>query len=331
MSEDNSHEDTRVRTNTRISRVIPRDILAREAELLLTKWPAYRFMTPAQATRLFQDEYVEAYKTYIRVNIDCEAAEQLKLLTKLDWLNQNSHLTQLWKARQFADELGMTYRAYLEFTFKFAAGRKRKKPPQPNQLGPNSKTDEAWFGMLQGYWTMDRIALERYRAEPMAQYALEHDRGLPAQELFREELVEFFKDADGRISDYVGRYVKSLRYLTVEHCSPLGEEALRRAVEALERDWDLDGYRPHVYDDLKPGELLQSCYGVPGAQDDARLCGACPDAASCSASAASVLARLRAETGSENPLEDHRKQKQRERTARCRARKKGEGPAKKKP
>src|SRR6056297_322882 len=182
-----------------LSCLIPRGYLAREAELMVLKWPEYRFMPPMQATRLFHTEYVKAYRNHHKRTVDLHESEKIKIGEKLDMRRPNAHLTQLWVARQRADELGMPYSHYLRFEFSFAERRKRKHPPQPNQLGPNPKNEAAWVAKIREYWTDDMCRIELNRMAPLAQFAVENDRGLPAQRRVREDIVELAQALPGSL------------------------------------------------------------------------------------------------------------------------------------
>jgi hypothetical protein len=308
----------------RTTKLIPRHLLAREAELMVAKWPAYRFLSPLEATKLFHAEYVEAYKAYYTTNIDYEEGQKIRIGSKLRFLMQNAHLTQAWKARQLADELGMPYPDYLEFEFLFAADRQREHAPQPNQLGPNEKTKDAWFAKLEAFWTPDRYALALNRMDPLPQYARDHDHDLPAQRRFREELIENKAYCEGALDGFVGRYVQSLRYLSVEDCMSLGAEAVVSALDRVAQDAVSNFCPVSIRQQPEPEAFLQSCFGVPGIMNDEGVCRDCPLQIKCAATRRDVLHRVKSSTGFEDPIDERRKRKNRERSARFRERKKQE-------
>ena len=304
----------------KLCRIIPREHLAREAELMVLKWPAYRFMPPMQATRLFHAEYVAAYKEHHKRTVDLEESKKIKIGTKLDIRRPNAHLTQLWVARKRADELGMPYSHYLRFEFSFAERRKRKYPPQPNQLGPNRKNEAAWVAKIREYWTDDMCRIELNRMAPLAQFAVENDRGLPAQRQIREDLVDLAQALPGSLEAIIASYVIELRYLREEDCAPLGIEIVARALERARAETGPCAPAPHEHDPLAPGDLLQSCFGVPGIPKDEPVCRTCPQRALCQRTRKHVLATTEKETGSVDPLDAARKRRNRERKAKQRAR-----------
>ena len=110
-------------------RLIPAELLCREAELTLLKWPGYQFITPLQATRHFLDVYQAKYTEFYRINVDAATTRPHKT-TRWDTSNRNGPMTQLWEARQRADELGLPYEASLDFAFEFHYARiSRGKQP----------------------------------------------------------------------------------------------------------------------------------------------------------------------------------------------------------
>lgn len=294
--------------------------------LVVRKWPAYRFLPPLEATRLFHASYVEAYKNYYRTNIDFEAAPQLKIGLKLNLLKSNAHLTQLVGARQRADRIGLPYPAYLEFAFEFVSRRKYKHPPQPNQLWPTEeKKLDAWIAKLDEFWSDDRHTLELNRMDPLPQYVVDYDLGLPAQRQFREELVQHELHSNRPLKSFVGKHVVELRHLDANDCAAFGTDTFSRAERLASQDLE-DGFLTrHNYTEPSPESFYQSCFGVPGIDtSDEYTCGRCPHFSKCAAARLEVVTRVIAETGSREPIEEARKKKNRERVARHRAHKKGE-------
>jgi hypothetical protein len=319
--------EARINRLKRVVKVIPREHRAAEGVLMLRKWPAYRFLDPMEATGLFRETYVEAYKNAYKTNIDRERGEHIKIATGYQTWVRNSYLTQMWTARQAADMLSMPYDAYLEFAFTFALARGRKYLPQPNQLGPNKKTHDAWLGKLAEFWTGERRRLALIRMPPMAQYALHNDLGLPAQTRFRQDLVEAELGAGNPLDGFFARNVLALGYLLPEQCHRLGAVAVSLATERAERSFDAG---PHEHERLGPDGLLQSCFGLPGAEDALAEkerafkppCESCPVRAACTDLRNKVVASVTAETGCAEPIAEHSKRLTRERVARFRRKRK---------
>lgn len=332
MPPNNPSHDTYMAELIRMIKVIPREHLEAEAELLLTKWPAYRFMSPIEATDIFHAAYVDGYKQYHRENADRDEAEGLGIGKKLRRHKQTAHYTQVWVARQKADMLGVPYPEYIEFAFKFAGARKdRKYAPQPNQLGPNPKTKDAWHAKLNEFWDDDRYKLALSRMEPLPQYAVELDLGLPAQRRYREELLDLGTRPEVRFDDFYAKYVTVRGNLNVgDYKSIADSDALDKAERSAQRDLEDGLCEVQEYSQPEAHEFYQSCFGIPGVDaSDALTCGRCPHFEICGAARTEALQRVGAATGSTDPIAEKKKTDTRKRVARHRARKKAllSGPA----
>lgn len=316
----NMQHDTRLKQLVRITKFIPREYRAHEAKLMVAKWPAYRFMSPFEATNVFHSEYREAYRNYHKQNVDLEESKNIKIGEKLSFWKPSAHLTQLWRARQHADELGMPYRTYLRFTFDFASRGKRNHAPQPNQLRPSPKAHDAWYCKLAEFWTSEYHLTELGRIEPMGQYAVENDKGLPAQRQFRSDLVESLKLHKGPLDFLLGKYVYALRYLRLEDFAPIGASAVELAAKRVHLEREAGEHVPKDYGKLKRSAFFQSCFGLPGISADDPVCGSCPHRKECSFVRSKVTERVEAKTGSADPLEEKKRLATRKRVARHRAR-----------
>ena len=301
--------------------VIPRKYLSVENDLMVSKWPGYRFMSPLAATKQFRLDYIKAYKNSHRINVDIYQADKLQISKKMDFERNNNHLTQIWLARQLADELGMPYPAYLEFCFDFAMRRRRKQPPQPNQLGPNKKTKDAWFAALEEYWSDDRSDTVLCSMVPIPQYFTANDRGLPAQRAFKKRLIEIGARPAGSFDAFFGHRVVALRQLSEADCiSFRGADAVSSAIISAQRDKDVGILTVHTYPDLPRVGQMQACFGVPGIETaTAATCAACRQIATCDALRSGLLKNIERKTSHADPLEAGRLAGIRARTKKCRA------------
>lgn len=268
--------DNRLQQLVNATKFIKREDRMREASLMPHKWPAYRFLSPLDATRKFHKAYVAAYKDYVWRNIDRHQAENIKIGTKLNFHRANAHLTQVWKARQLADKLGMPYPEYLRFVFDFAARRTRDYAPQPNQLGPSARSREAWYAKLAEYWTPERYDTALARMNPTVQYLIDCDLGLPAQQQFRADLLDDLEQRDAATVGFIGRYVVSLRYLDADQCLDRRPAAVQNALEQLKHEPDKSSFPVHNFDTPQPMQFYQSCFGLPGINKDEVVCACCP-------------------------------------------------------
>ena len=321
MSNLTPEEAARTNEIARSAMVIPRKHLAPESDLMVSKWPAYRFMSPLAATRQFRLDYIQAYKNSHRINVDLNQAEKLKIAEKIDFSKNNSALTQLWMARQIADQLGMPYPAYLEFCFDFAMRRQRHQPPQPNQLGPNLKTAKAWAAAFEGYWTFDRRSVDLMRLPAMPQYFTGNDLGLPAQRAFRTLLVEIGATPVGSFNAFYGQRVVSLGQLTDADCLGFRRpEQIASAIRDARSTIAIGLLTIHVYSALSKVEKMQACFGVPGIDTaTGAVCATCRHSAACDVLRGQVLSGIEARTGHADPIVAKRRADGRKRTAKNRA------------
>ena len=195
--------------------------------------------------------------------------------------------------------------------------------PQPNQLGPNGQSEEAWWNKFHEFWTDERMQLALNRMPPMAQYAATNRRGLPAQAQFVKDLLEIGAETVSGLSAFIEKNVIRLSYLTLEDCSRLGatrvREAYDRGRDGLNQGW-LERER---FPKIQSHDLLQSCYGVPGIETtNSMMCDSCPWKASCQNVRTHVLKRVKSSTGDVDPIAARRRALQRERTRKSRALKK---------
>jgi hypothetical protein len=108
----------------------------RERDLYGQKWFDYRFLSPIAATARFYHLYQDVYRWKYAANIDALEAERKTGVSKKATRGER---TSFWRARQFADELGVTYEVFLEAAFQVCIRRGWNRLPQMNQLyGPKN-------------------------------------------------------------------------------------------------------------------------------------------------------------------------------------------------
>jgi hypothetical protein len=126
----------------------PKDLII-EGELASTRWFAYSFMSPVEATEEFRRVYTAALQSYVRANIDLELSKKVTGVRPGTPDRRTRPYTQLWRARQKADRLGVPYEVLVNFGFDFAQRRTRKASPLPHQLFATDKSEKAWWSMFQ--------------------------------------------------------------------------------------------------------------------------------------------------------------------------------------
>lgn len=307
----------------RISATIPHKYLAKEAELVALKWPTYRFMSPAMLNEMFRKVYNDLCKQRRPRNLDAPVANLGGIGPKLNFGAADRQLTQLHRARQHADRTGMPYDDYLRFCFDFAERRKRGHLPRPNQLKPSLQAEAAWFSMIKGYWTPDRYWVRLSAEAPLAHYRSENDAGLPAQISFREQLLFLAESNDVNPTVFYERVVLANRWLTDDHLPSSNPEIWARAKESAACDPRLVQTRLKEHQVLTQGDLMQSCYALPGIETaTTEICATCPRRQECDQARSEVLQRVRDLHGFHDPVTAASREKNRRRVAKSRAKKK---------
>lgn len=312
--------------NLEAMRLVMPNVLARERVVANMKWFEYRFMTPLAATKHFADLYSRNFRAYIRFNGDRDEAELREGLGRKIFHKPSRSLTELWHARQRADELGLPYELLIEFGFEFAREGGWKQPPRPMQLFGSEESEIAWPLKLEKFLE-DRFSLYLDQFAGLPQYRVENYRGLQVQDEFRAYLT-----------DNLGSSTKPWAYRLIGPCLEKRHLPLRSAIKLAPKDLRgriLTELRFEMESDLfaeAPREALPkisfapACFGLPNSDLTNLPCSMCKFATHCSHMSNTAAAEMIRRHGSVSGLKDERDEKrkagQRRRTARCRARKK---------
>ncbi|PZN94997.1 MAG: hypothetical protein DCF30_19555 [Hyphomicrobiales bacterium] len=167
-----------------LRRLLPSNDFGCESALMTTKWFGYRFMSPVEAMNEFVRIYNVRLHRFLRFNADIEIAERVQGVRPGIPSKRSSVFTQLWRARQRADTLAVPYDILFDFGFEFASRRKRRWTPLPHQVFATETNHEVWCDKFVEF---AEAHLDLYvRRLELPHYRMEHFRGLPAQEQFRE-------------------------------------------------------------------------------------------------------------------------------------------------
>ncbi|MFP1634136.1 hypothetical protein ACLB6G_20595 [Zhengella sp. ZM62] len=297
--------------------------LRKERELMNVKWFEYRFMSPAKATSLFAQEYREAFRRSFAANIDFRQAENVSGINSRTMFENRRVRTQVWRARQRADETGMPYNHYLSAAFKFAERRQRKWLPQPSQLHFPDSAHEAWTEFRDRYWEECLRDLSPDVANDPA-FLIENYCGLPAQDAYRMFIVGEGRRHHRNVGGLLQTYTFQKRQVPAEMFRELvPEDIYQSAVEDTEASWEKwsELCEPTQELECRKHDLWPSCLGLPNVQDlSVAPCISCPLADLCSRVAAGISLKLVERHGSDDPAADRkrvqarlRKQRQRER------------------
>lgn len=144
---------------------VPEHLRENEADLRLTRWFDYRFMTPAEATSLFAAEYRHAYIEAFKRTRDIRKAHEIRPFSPED-IFASKELSAMWQARQAADEIGCKYDFYLRFAFLRFEHRGWRFFPRANHLSAEElvlDARDAWFVECRASLQVARLPL--YRAD----------------------------------------------------------------------------------------------------------------------------------------------------------------------
>ncbi|MBX5070500.1 hypothetical protein HJB52_20680 [Rhizobium lentis] len=307
-------------------RLVMPDVLEREREVADKKWFAYRFMTPLGATRHFATLYSKGFKAYMRFNRDRDEAELRQGLGSRIFQRPNGSLTELWRARQRADELGLPYELLIEFGFEFARKGGWKNAPRPMQLFGSADSDIAWPLEIEKFLN-ERLPHVIDRLTDLPQYRIENYRHLPVQDEFRFYVIDHVRASTKPWAFRLTGPCLEKRHLPLLLALKLAPKDQRWRIMTelrLEQESELTIEAPR--EALPQIALVPACFGLISAYAAAvSPCSSCPFSARCQAMGNAVAAAMIKRHGSVSTLKDERDQTrkagQRRRTARWRAKK----------
>ena len=281
-----------------------------ERRLHKQKWFDYRFISPMAATERFYALYQAVYRRKYAANFDTFEAERKTGVSKK---RTRAELTSFWRARQFADELGVTYEIFLEAAFQVCIRKGWARLPHMNQLYGN-KSREVIAESVKSLWA-DHIG-DRFTISVLPQYREESYEGLDSQIEHRKWVMDQLKARHGsalRIGRacFVHRVVpEATAFLE------FGQDRLDQAKAEIE----FNGIAP---DELSPGEpSLPSCFGLPGVPDPGGdQCDRCPAFRPCLKLETLVRNAVAKKFGTDDPVLSRQKAQGRIRTAKHRAKK----------
>lgn len=274
----------RIESLVTVSKIISPKLLQREQELASIKWFGYRFWSPLEATLEFGRCYQNAVRKYVSQNVDRDLGKIVSGTSLAIPSKPTSSFTQLWQARQEADNRGIPYKHYLEFCFEFAGRRNRKSTPRPVQLGPSHKTRVAWEATFQVYIEGNLEHILRSAVMP-DQFRFEAYRDLPPQIAFRKVVSELIEGSGAPHHMEIASWSGHKRILPIRSTvGPANRNLIRSAISAVRLDRDAGIAPEHTEPmvELSPSDFWPSCLGAPFAKDDTKAeCSSCPFAREC--------------------------------------------------
>ena len=296
-------------TELLISRsIIPAERFLEEPELMGLTFVPYRYQSPWRRTenfaKVFDQVFREYEDRYFGKSIPAPSRDALSL-----W--PDSDIIALWRARQYADSLGVPYSFYIRTAFEYRFRTGYRRCPKPGQLWHGGKIIEYINGEFktQGGSSASReynpasldpmFFAENYRDDRI-QRAAHKDLSLKAK-----MFPDFFK---------LSTILKSSRIITDRAArQQFGDPAVDRV-----QDYIPYGVRELSVPLTESQRPMLGCFGMhePTATD----CPTCPVRVECQALQAKVDANILAEYGSTDPVKAAatnaatlRKQRQRER------------------
>jgi len=294
-------------------------ILAKESELMNKKWFDYRFLDPMKATKQFIRAYKDTFKKHFRESIDHERESNVNGINWKKFYEDPRVRTQIWKARQRADETGMPYDVYVELAFHFALKRDRKMFPQPSQLHFPNAANAHWEKFRAENWK-ERIDNGLFRVEHPA-YRIENFDGLPAQTDYRSFIFDWARSSSRPLYFCIRRYSYDLCQVPEElFRDVITPEVFSNELKVAKSDLANIPPEPRSAPDIHKHELWPSCFGLPHAKNPISIhCATCSFAGACEQIANKVLQKIKDSAGSDNPVLERKRQQMRDRQRRHRA------------
>jgi hypothetical protein len=232
------HKDSRVTTAQ-----FRRADLTSERDLHTRKWFDYRFMSPREATAIFRAEYEKVYRSSHAHNIDTAEAERKFGTRRGVPEDHKAEFTSFWRARQFADLLGMPYGIFLEAAYQILLSGGFRRIPYINQIYGKHQVRIA----VAATELWEEHCASRFMFSPLPHYQAESFRGLAAQVAHQDWILEQLKT---RTDHAIGRACFTLRILPeVRAKLEFGEERLEKArvlaaeeVPMVHESWDRGNY-----------------------------------------------------------------------------------------
>lgn len=302
---------TRHRDSCAMTAYFKKTDLVDERALHRSKWFDYRFMSPREATHLFRTEFQKVYQRKYSANIDTEKSHNKFGVRRGPAEQDRTEFTSFWRARQFADQLGMSYDVFLEAAFEVLLRGSFERMPRINQIYGKHRVRVT--GAAIRLW--EEHCASRFVYSALPHYREESFCGLAAQTDHQGWVLDQLKS---RSNHAIGRACFTLRILSqVRATIAFGEERLERARE------NVAGEIPAPHEGYELRQLLPSCAMLPGARDASSVeCSACNVTSFCTLGEASVLGTVAAVTGVIDPEEHRRRKLGRDRTRKHRREKK---------
>lgn len=289
---------------------------------MASKWPAYYFLTPWEATKRFYDVYCQHVRRFVREHVDAGLEDRVAKASFESVVGRPGEFTQLWKARQRADQFPVPYEIYIEFSMFFwsrRSGPGRSGAPRPNQLGWTDASAHAWLNMFE-HFLEDRMPLVLPSLAEVPEFCVAAYQGTPEQIVVRELILEACSTSSSSWPRLIRDWCcerQMLRPLHFRNLMP--KDTLRDAIRSVRAE------RVHSRRTMEISSvgLRPSCHGIASSRGpDSSRCLSCREAGSCEAMSDLVLRMVEVRTGHADPRRQAKRHAPNARQAKYRARRK---------
>jgi hypothetical protein len=299
---------------TDIALRLSKDVGALEQKLMETKWFDYRFMSPLDATELFVESYKASYRRKWGVYFSTIEGSKKKATRIGGWRSSPTEFTSFWKARQFADQVGVPYEFFCDCALESLLRRGWERPARPNQLY-SEKNLAVIVEYVVEKWR-EHCSDVAFMISTLPQYHLDNFDNQPAQHAHQDWVVEQIRLRHMSTS--------TIRRACFEECVlPLTraqfEFRLERVERAQEEASTMSSPRT-VPAPVAAHELRPSCFGILHAYaSSSPACEACAFNRGCSRLTDSLAKHVVSQFGIDDPVLARTREMGRQRISRHRA------------
>jgi hypothetical protein len=271
--------ENRIEENSRMLRIIPANTAILDRPSPARGWWEYSFLSLTERTKRFSDYYCDSYRRTFGVGIS------------FNFEPTSAEFATVWRMRQNADKLGVSYPLYLDVAFHlYRNARHAKRLAVPNDIFIKRAETRTWAKRFAAV-VAERCYSEYGRVTRMGQFWLEMDRELPAQKAFRQRLIHLARS--GRRYQYIAeRFAVESKVVTqADILGVIKDPAERNEVAAAIRaNSATSGLLSTEIPTMKQGDLLQTCFGLRPmlGRLAGDVCHACPHLKACELAARSL-------------------------------------------
>lgn len=289
--------------------IIPAERFLEEPELLGLAFVPYRYQSPWRRTENFAKKFDQVFREYedryFGSSIQAPSRDALSL-----W--PDSDIIALWRARQYADSLGVPYSFYIRTAFEYRFKTGYRRCPKPGQIWHGDKIIEYIKKEFKRYGGL--AASREYSTEVLnPMFLAENYKGEPVQRAAHADLCVKAKQFPDSFK--LEAMLKASRIIPEEAAREhFGDARVERVVECYVPYSERPASKPLTEDQVP----MLGCFG--NFEASATDCPTCPIRVGCEALQREADTQLLVMHGSTDPVRSAaasaatlRKQRQRER------------------